>query len=179
MPELAAESMVDTAMALGFNVFDLMRSTFISYGHKDEAFARRLYEALHRNGVRVFYAPEHTIPGEKIHRALRKGIENHDRTILVCSRASLDRPWVLHEIELVLDREAKARGESLLIPIALDDYVSNGWNPPQSDHATAVRDRVVADFKGADRDEEVLSRGLRRLLVALRKTPERLAGMDP
>jgi uncharacterized protein YjbI with pentapeptide repeats len=175
LPERVVEEMVDSAMALGR---DIMSSTFISYGHKDESFARKLYEELHRSGVRVFYAPEHATPGEKLHRELRRGIEKHDRMILVCSRASLDRPWVLYEIETAIEREARDGGASYLIPIALDGYVFKGWNPKRPDLATAVRARVVGDFEGADRDAKKFSRSLRQLLGALRKTPGRLAGME-
>jgi hypothetical protein len=103
---------------------------------------------------------------------MHEGINSHDRTILVCSRSSLDRKPVLTEIEQVLEREAREGGEECLIPIRLDDYVFTGWTPPRADLAAAVRARVVADFEGADKDEAKFSTALRRLLAALRKPPE-------
>lgn len=33
----------------------MMQSVFISFGGPDEAFARKLNEALHSNGVRTFF----------------------------------------------------------------------------------------------------------------------------
>jgi hypothetical protein len=177
MPELMAENITDTAIALGSNVFALMRSTFISYGHEDEAFATALYEALHRNGVLSFYAPKHTTPGEPLHRELSEGIAKYDRTILICSKRSLDRPWVLYEIEAALRREARDGGASYLIPIRLDSYVFEGWNPSRPDLAQALRDRVVADFEGADIDGETFRQRLGPLLRALRKVPDPLTGM--
>ncbi len=179
IPELMVESMVDTAMALGANVFAMMRSTFISHGNEDEAFATALYEALHRSGVRTFYAPKHTTPGEPLHRELHAGIAGHDRTILICSRRSLDRPWVLYEIEAALRREARDGGATYLIPVRLDDYLFDGWNPPRPDLAQALRDRVVADFEGADQDREIFRQRLGALLRALRKIPEPLSMLGP
>lgn len=100
---------------------------------------------------------------------MHEGVNKHDRMILVCSRASLDRKGVLNELENVLEREARDGGASHLIPIRLDDYVFTGWKPPNTDLAQAVRDRVVADFEGADTDDAKFNEGLRRLIAALKK----------
>lgn len=51
MPEVFVEYMVDSALSLKTDVLKMLRSTFISYGAPDEAFARKLYEALHRAGA--------------------------------------------------------------------------------------------------------------------------------
>lgn len=147
---------------------DLYRSAFISYGGPDELFARRLCETLQQKRVRCFLFTEHAIPGAKLHRTVRKGIAEYDRVILICSRASLNRKGVLTELEETLDREHRD-GEHYLIPIRLDDYVFNGWKPKNPDVAQAVRDRVVADFTGADQDEAKLQAGLLKLISALRK----------
>ncbi|MDC3989118.1 toll/interleukin-1 receptor domain-containing protein [Polyangium jinanense] len=168
LPSVAALYMIEAAQAVSGSIFDMMRSTFISYGSPDEAFARQLYEALHKNGVRVFLFSEHAEPGEKLHRMMRKGVNEHDRVILVCSKRSLDRDGVLNEIELTLGREAREGGETLLIPIRLDNYVFKGWKPKREDLAEAVRERVVADFEGADTDPAKFARGLSQLLGALR-----------
>jgi hypothetical protein len=147
----------------------LLHSTFISYGNPDEPFARKLYEALHRNGVTTFFFPEHSVPGERLHRMMRKGVNDFDRMILVCSKDSLDRKGVLNELEEILAREARDGGASYLIPIALDEYVFAAWKPFRNDIAQAVRDRVVANFQGADIDDSKFRDGLRRLLDALKK----------
>jgi hypothetical protein len=147
----------------------LYRSAFVTYGGPDESFANRLRIALRQAGIRCFLFIEDAVPGEKIYRTVRKGIAEHDRVILICSRASLDRPGVLFEIEEALTREAKMKGESLLIPIRLDDYVLTDWAPKNPDLAQTIRDRVVADFVGADQDEDKFQAGLRKLIIALRK----------
>ncbi len=146
----------------------VMHSTFISYGAPDEAFAARLCDVLNANNVTAFFFREHAKPGEKLHRLMRKGIVEHDRVVLICSRASLNRKGVLAELEETLAREHRDAQE-YLIPIRLDDYVLKDWAPKNPDVAQAVRDRVVADFTGADQDEDKFQAGLRRLLAALRK----------
>jgi uncharacterized protein YjbI with pentapeptide repeats len=168
MPSLFVERMVECAMAMATHGFTAIRSTFISYGQPDEPFARRLHEHLHRSGVTTFFFPEHAVPGEKLHHTLRKGIREHDRLILICSRGSLDRKGVLVELEEALAREHRD-GTDHLIPIRLDDYVLKDWAPKNPDVAQAVRDKVVADFEGADQDEDKFQAGILRLLAALRK----------
>lgn len=169
LPALFAEYMVDCARAINdVDVFKMMQSTFISYGGPDEPFARKLYEALHRNGVTTFFFPEHAAPGEKLHRVMRKGINEHERMILICSESSLQRRGVLNEIEEVLTREARDGGASYLIPIRLDDYVFTGWHPPNPDVAQAIRDRVVADFTGTDADQAKFDAQLLKVLSALK-----------
>jgi len=171
MPAIFAQYNIECAKAVSGRIFDMMRSTFISYGSPDETFAKKLYESLHKNGVRVFLFSEHAEPGERLHRMMRKGVNEHDRVVLVCSRASLDRKGVMNEIEETLAREAREGGETFLIPIRLDEYVFNGWKPKQEDIAQAVRDRVVADFEGADTDPAKFDAALSKLLRALRVKP--------
>lgn len=146
-----------------------MLSTFISFGGPDEPFARKLHEALEKLGVKTFFFPEHAKPGEKLHRMMRTGINDYNRVILVCSEASLDRPGVLNELEETLQREARDGGAGCLIPVMIDDYVLTRWNPKQSDVAQAVRDRVVADFRGTMGDPMAFDKALQRLVAVLRE----------
>jgi hypothetical protein len=169
MPEVFVEYSVSCALSLDTDVFgNLLQSTFLSFGGPDEPFARKLYEALHRNGVTTFFFPAHAMGGEKIEQMMREGISGHDRVILVCSQASLDRPGLLFELEETLMREWRDR-RSYLLPLRLDDHVLGKWAPARVDLAQAVRDRVVANFEGADQDEDKFNAGLLRLIAALRK----------
>ena len=140
---------------------------FISYGAPDQAFASRLNETLAHRGVDTFLFSQHARPGEKLHRLMRDGVNGCDRVVLVCSEKSLDRAGVLNEIEEALQREAREGGESILIPITLDDYVFTDWAPRHRDVAQAIRDRVVADFRGAERDPSRYDKAVERLVVAL------------
>jgi uncharacterized protein YjbI with pentapeptide repeats len=181
MPRLLVDFTIDSLRALDPNeLFSLMQSTFISYGGPDEAFARKLNQALQNNGVTTFFFPETAEPGAKLHRVMREGVNLHDRLILVCSAASLNRPGVLNEIQETLAREARDGGAEYIIPIKIDNFVHDGWAPKDAMVKTTILDRVVADFQHADESsvadatakaatrtkfEEQLS----RLLRALRK----------
>jgi uncharacterized protein YjbI with pentapeptide repeats len=170
MPPIFVDHTIECARTIDKPMLSpTMRSTFISYGGPDTAFARKLYEALHENGVTAFFFPEHAVPGERLHRMMREGVNQHDRVVLVCSKASLTRPGVLNEIEEALAREAREGGETYLIPIRLDDYVFSGWAPTRPDLAQAIRDRVVADFTGALDDNARFDAALLRLLRALKR----------
>jgi pyruvate kinase len=145
-------------------------SVFVSYGGPDEAFAERLSEALERAGINKYLFSKDAKPGMKLHHLMRDGVNEYDRVVLVCSRSSLDRPGVLSELEEVLQREARQGGASILIPITLDDYVFQHWKPQPPGLAQSIRDRVVADFQGVDKDEELFRQAIERLLGALCRT---------
>jgi hypothetical protein len=170
IPPLFAEFMVDCARALDEPMLgNLMRSTFISYGGPDEAFARRLYDALREHGVVTFFFPETARVGERIDNEVYSRIQEHDRVILVCSRASLDRAGVLNEIQETFDREARDGGATYLLPIMLDDYVLTDWAMTQPTLAERVTRRVVGDFREAATDDREFDKQLGRLLAALKK----------
>jgi hypothetical protein len=76
---------------------------------------------------------------------------------------------VLNEVAETLQREARDGGKEYLIPITLDDYVFTGWKPEDPGIALAIKDRVVADFRGADADPAKFSDGMLRLIAALKK----------
>ena len=170
MPDSIAECAIEAAQALDpLDLFTMMQSTFISYGAPDEKFAIALRDELHKNGVTTFLFRDNAVPGEKLHRMMRDGVNNYDRVILICSEASLVRTGVLNEIEETLQREARDGGASYLVPIRLDDYVFTGWNPPNKEAAQAVLDRVVGDFRSAKRSKRALAAAIEPLLDALKK----------
>ena len=86
------EYMIDCARSLSEeSMFHLLQSTFISYGEPDRKIAQRLYEALHAAGVRTFFFPEHGLPGKKLHRVMREGVNDFDRVVVICSGASTEQ----------------------------------------------------------------------------------------
>ena len=170
MPHVLVEYMIGCARSLApQGTFGMLQSTFISYGGPDTDFAQKLNDALLKNGVTTFFFAKDAIPGRKLHRTMRDGVNSHDRVILICSKASLDRPGVVNEITETLQREARDGGKEYLIPITLDDHVFSGWKPDDPGVAQAIRDRVVADFRGADTDKGVFDAGVLKLIGALKK----------
>ena len=169
MNHIVATYLIDSIRSLDPNgLFNLMHSTFISYGGPDEPFAIKLRETLQTNGVTTFLFKEDAVPGESLCHVMRAGIREHERVVLICSEASLNRSGVLNEIELTLRREASAGGATLLIPLAIDRYVFDDWNPKNDDLREAVLERVIADFEYADTDQSKFDQGIERLLQALK-----------
>ena len=139
-----------------------MSSTFISYGGPDEEFAKKLNSDLTKYGVNTFFFPLDANFGEKLHSTMHR-INDYDRTILVCSKDSLDRPGLLYELEKTIEREVREGGKSFLIPIALDDYVFSEWKPEREHLRSEILNRVVADFTGKENYEKQLHRLLQSL----------------
>jgi hypothetical protein len=144
-------------------------SAFISYGGPDERFAVRLSRTLSDRGVQTFCFAEHAEPGAKLFELMHTKANDYDRVLLVCSKRSLGRPGLLNELDEVLRREAREGGGSILVPIAIDDYVYAEWTPRRPAMALAVRDRVIADFRQA-RSAVRFRSAMEKLLEVLRRS---------
>lgn len=141
-------------------------SAFISYSHKDREFARRLHDSLQNAGVRCWRDEKDLKPGDDIHEAVNRGIEEQERILLCASRHSLSSWWVEAELETAFSKERSIAEETsqrmpLLIPLNMDDYMfSKEW---QSGKRHVVCSRVAADFKDEARFDEQLLRLLNAL----------------
>ena len=142
------------------------KTAFISYGGPDEAFARKIYEALLAKGVHTYYFPESSIPGRRLHRTMTDAVYEYDVVISICSEAAVTRPGWLNELEQTLTREAREGGTELLIPVLLDDFVLSRWKPERKDLARQMLSRVAADFRGHN-EEFAFNRQVERLCTAL------------
>lgn len=164
MPNVVAIYFIESIRSIQPNQLrDLMRSTFISYGSPDEEFATAINRDLRANGVTTFFFPINAQFGEKLHLAMKR-IDEYDRVILICSKQSLERSGVQYELEKVIERESREGGAAYLIPVALDDYIFDEWQPARSYLRQEVLNRVVADF----RDSNSYKSQFLRLLQALK-----------
>ncbi|PWY54779.1 hypothetical protein DGG96_15480 [Legionella qingyii] len=139
-------------------------SVAISYGGLDEDIADKLNDFLIQNGVKTWFYPEHSLPGEKLHRMMSNMINEADRVILLCSKSSLHRNGVLNELERILEREAREGASAILIPIALDKYVFEEWTPEKKDLADQIRTRNIISLNNIWDSKQ-----MQRLLLALTK----------
>ena len=142
-------------------------SVFVSYGGPDEPIADRINVALRGNGVTTWFFKDNALPGQKLHRMMSDGVQDHDRVLLICSKSSLVRSGVLNEIERVLEREAREGAADILVPVRVDDFVLSDWAPERRDVADQVRSRVIGDFGGVEADPEKFDRELAKVLRAL------------
>ena len=96
-------------------------SCFISYSGKDEVFARRLYDRMVGERLRVWFAPEDLRRGEKLVEQIDRAIQVHDRLLVVLSKQSMQSDWV--KLEIAKARKAERDGgRRKLFPIALVPY---------------------------------------------------------
>jgi uncharacterized protein YjbI with pentapeptide repeats len=125
-------------------------SCFISYSHKDEEFARKLYFRMRDANLSVWYAPEEIKGGQKIHEQVFGAIRSYDKLLLVLSEESLQSEWVTTEIRRArrVEREENRRK---LFPIRLVGLeVLRNWESFDADSgkdlAVEVREYFIPDF---------------------------------
>lgn len=128
-----------------------LQSCFISYSSENKEFADRLQKRLNDSGVDYWYAPEHGQWGEGLGEQIDKEITSRDRTILVCSKESLDKSdWVLHEIDTAIKEEKRRKAEGVekwrvLFPVMIDDTLTK-WDNHRKSRLLEV---LAGDFRDA------------------------------
>ena len=145
-------------------------SCFISYSVKDEAFVKRLYADLQREGVRCWYAPQDLRIGDRIRDQIDQSIRIRDKLLIVLSVSSIASQWVEKEVETAMEEERK-NNSTVIFPIRLDESVMN------TDKAWAAdirRARHIGDFQNWERDKSY-SESIERLLRDLRAHSKYLA----
>jgi uncharacterized protein YjbI with pentapeptide repeats len=139
--------------------------SFISYGGEDKKFVERLHHDLKAKKVRCWFASEDAVPGKNIKKTINTQIRLRDKLILVLSKNSIQKDWVVYEAKEAL-REEKRRGKPILIPIMLDDAIFT-YHGPDSTWVNKLRERFIGDFRGCDRDDALYKKAFERLLKSL------------
>jgi len=143
----------------------LHKSLFISYGGQDEQVASSINAKIKSKGVATWFFPDDATPGDKLHRMMFNGVNDHDRVLLICSKSSLSRVGVINEIERVLEREAQEGGSSILIPITIDDYVYGDWHNDRPDIVQQIQSRVITKIEASNENYE---KQIQKVVNALR-----------
>jgi hypothetical protein len=125
-------------------------SCFVSYSHKDEAFAQHFVNQLKAAGIRVWFAAEDLLPGKKIHEEVTTAIGAFDRLLVILSENSIESEWVKSEIRRARKREV-IEGRRILFPVALQPFdFFSGWELFDADlgHDLAIelRQYLIPDF---------------------------------
>jgi uncharacterized protein YjbI with pentapeptide repeats len=137
------------------SLFDAMQaihfySCFISYGTKDEEFAKRLHSRMQAAKLRVWFAPEDMKGGKKIFDQIDTAIRVYDKLLLLLSEESIKSEWVITEIRKALKAE-KRENRRKLFPIRLINYERlKEWELPDPDTgrdlAVEIRSYYIPDF---------------------------------
>ena len=148
-------------------------SSFISYSHHDEEFARRLHSRMREENLRVWYAPEDMKAGRKLHEEIFRAIQIHDKLLLVLSEHSMQSEWVMTEIGRArkVEREENRRK---LFPIRLVDFDTiQNWECFDADSgkdlAVELREFYIPDFSNW-KDHDLFEAEFAKLLRDLRAT---------
>jgi uncharacterized protein YjbI with pentapeptide repeats len=142
-------------------------SCFLSYGARDQEFARQLGARLRQFQLRVWDASEN-ISGGKTPEAVDPGLRNFDRWIVVLSKNSMKSDWLATEVRRA--RKAESRRPCKLIPIRLvDQETLDKWLASEAgrDAAAELAGKASIDFSNWQ-DAEGFEEALNRLLKELR-----------
>ena len=146
-------------------------SCFISYSHKDEEFAKQLYERMLESNIQVWYAPEDVRGGQKLHEQIDRAIQLHEKLIIVLSENSLTSEWAMTEIRKARKAEIKDNRRKLF-PIRLVSYDAiREWECFDADIgkdlAVEVREYYIPDFSSWQNPDD-FERAYARLIGDLR-----------
>jgi TIR domain len=148
-------------------------SCFLSHSTSDSEFAKRLYDRLRAAGVEVWFAPENTHAGQKLHEQIYEAIRSNTKLLLVLSKASMNSEWVKSEIRNARATEVED-GRQKLFPIRLVDIQTiKGWKCFDADigkdSAVEIREYFIPDFtkwKDEGTFEKAVARLQRDLTIA-------------
>ena len=143
-------------------------SCFISYSHSDKSFADRLYDRLQNRGIRCWRDEKDMQLGAPMLDTINEAIQEHDKVLLCCSKASLTSTWVEDEIAMTFEKERKYKS-LVLIPLDLDTYLFEHWF---SGKAPRIRERLAADFTGWEQDNKKFKAQFERVVRALQTDEE-------
>jgi hypothetical protein len=138
------ESLTGTDRAIEFY------SCLISYSHKDEELAKRLYSQMQQERLRVWYAPADLQGGKKTHEQIDQVIRIFDKLLLVLSEDSMSSDWVMTVVRKARKRE-RDTGKRILFPIRLATFdAMRKWECFDADDgkdlAVEVREYLIPDF---------------------------------
>lgn len=150
-----------------------LSSCFISYSHKDEAFAESLFADLQARGVRCWFAPHHVQGGKKLYEQIREAIQLYDRLLLILSGHSMKSNWVQTEIANARQKEEQKQCR-VLFPIRLVSHKKiRNWRcfdvDTGLDAAKIIREYFILDFSNW-KDKGCYRQSLEKLLQDLRKS---------
>ena len=139
---IAAMRLINRARGIGL-------TCFISYSHKDEEFAKRLYSRMQRRNLQVWLAAKDIGEG-KIHEQIEMSIKLYDKLLLVLSESSMASDWVKSEIRWAVESGLQEKTQKLF-PIRLVDMATiMQWKYFDADFgkdlAREVREFYIHDF---------------------------------
>ncbi len=102
-------------------------------------------------------------------RSIDEAIKASNKVIVICSKNSLQSPYVLREIERALQKENELQREGkepeVLVPIRLDDYIFDEWKHHRKPD---VVQKYIGDYRDW-KNRDSYQKEFERLLLDLRE----------
>jgi TIR domain-containing protein len=96
----------------------MQKDVFLSYGHGDKQFVRRIARNLTDNGITVWIDEEEILAGDSLIERIRGGIESVRFFVVVISENSIRSRWVRSELDIAMNKEIEGK-KLRVIPILL------------------------------------------------------------
>ena len=93
---------------------------FGSHSSQDRAFVERFAADLRAKGIDAWYSGWEIKPGDSIRGKIEEGLGECDYFIIVLSKISIERPWVLSELDTATVRKINGKVKKI-IPIKIDE----------------------------------------------------------
>jgi len=144
---------------------------YICFVSEELMLVERLYDALQEKGVRCWMIPQPQSGGEGASKEPQREIGPRDRYLIVASRNSLRKKWLVDKLNSLLDAEEQiqkqyGKGARLLYPLNVDGYMFSGdWRFKREKLITT---RVAADFTGWRRNADKFDQELELLIKVLK-----------
>ena len=132
-------------------------------------------EIFREEGIKVWYAPEDMLPGQKIHTQIKQAINQFDKLLIVLSKESMRSEWVKTEIRNARRREIEEK-RRILFPISIVPLeVIRKWEcfdaDTGKDLALEIREYLIPDFSNWKREKSFVSQ-FQRILLGLQAADE-------
>ena len=95
-----------------------MNSVFISYATEDIGFAERLATDLRDRGIYVWFDQWELRVGDSLANRINHAIKSQSYIIVILSKASVNSPWVMSELNAGFARALKEK-RVVLLPVLI------------------------------------------------------------
>lgn len=97
-------------------------SVFISYSFKDSELAKKIYNRLIQNSIKVFIWEKDAPGGKPLEDIMTSGIGTHDKLLFIASKDSIRSKACQFELTTARKKQ-EALWENIFFPISIDDYL--------------------------------------------------------
>jgi hypothetical protein len=138
------------------NLVDDAKTVFISHSSEDKKFVHRLAKSLSLHGIRPWIDEAEILAGHSTVQDISEALDKPDLVIVVLSKASLNSPWVMRELNAAISIHVVS-GRRSLIPVIIEP----------------VRiPAILRDIRYVNFNRLTYSQGLKEIIQAILSVPD-------